>query len=508
MLIIALTCIYDFCTALDNGYRLPPMGWNSWNHFGCNPTEELIKQQADAMASANTRMKHVGYQFIIIDDCWMTPNRATTEPPVQIADPLRFPSGMQHLSGYVHSKGLKFGLYSARCNFTCQKNAGSFGHEVTDAQQWAHWELDYLKLDECYGGPDRTDGSCHDYDPDPLHRLGLMTSALNATGRHIFFSNEIPAARENYPPGQAFNSTWMIEWAGSRIGNLSNMWRTSSDISAGFAKILSNADSALPWNLANLIKPGAFADPDMLEVGNGHMTEDEDLTHFALWCFLAAPLLAGNDLRSMSNHTLSVLTASELIEVDQDPLVIPAIVVTPSHPPSGFNGPFTGVPTGDYRRCGACCGAHDTTSIMCKNTTWDGGLYISKSEIESRCLSDNMCVGFGLDTTEGMFYRPVTNVQSIDSKDTKWKTWIKKSNHCHQLWVRPLADKSMAVMLLNRGIRTCNATFQLADISIKKGDASLRDLWLRKDLHPMSSDETRMFLLRPHAMVALKIRSL
>ena len=243
---------------------------------------------------------------------------------VQTAIPfLREPAGIPHLSAYVHSKGLKFGLYSARCRYTCQKNAGSFGHEYLDAAQWAEWELDYIKLDECYGGPNRTDPSCHDLDPSFVHRLSIMRDALNATGRPIFFSNEAPAAMQNYPRS-VYNATWFRDTYGKQMPSLANMWRIHGDISAHFASVLANADGALVW--AKLSAPGAINDCDMLEIGNG-MSAIEDESHFAMWCMLAAPLLAGNDLTTMSKHTLDTLTAPELIAVNQDALVEAATVV-------------------------------------------------------------------------------------------------------------------------------------------------------------------------------------
>jgi alpha-galactosidase len=180
---------------------------------------------------------------------------------------------MKALADHLHNIGLKFGVYSARCRYTCQLFAASFGHEVIDAQQWAEWGVDYLKMDECYGAvkppswtgwddkgvkPTRTDGSCHDLDPDPIHRLGVMRDALNASGRHIFFSNEYPAAHENYPSG-VYNLTWMAETHGAAMGAHANMWRISQDIEASWHSILNNIDFDEIW--AEFAQPGSINDP-------------------------------------------------------------------------------------------------------------------------------------------------------------------------------------------------------------------------------------------------------
>ena len=292
---------------------------------------------------------------------------------------------MKHLASSLHAKltgnakwpNLKFGVYSARCRYTCQKFAASFGHELADATQWAEWGVDYLKLDECYGGsngsrtpgtPSRTDGSCHDLDPDPMHRLGIMRDALNASGRQIFFSNELPAAHENYPPWYPgstdpgadgkYNATYAVETFGPQIGSHANMWRISQDIGASWKSIMNNLDFDEPWS--KYAEPGSINDPDsesatctgarclrvyallllltlspelsVLQVGNGPFSgqpgsdQPGALSHFALWCMLSAPLLAGNDLTQMHPYAKSVLTHEGLIAINQDALVSQAVV--------------------------------------------------------------------------------------------------------------------------------------------------------------------------------------
>jgi alpha-galactosidase len=281
-------------SALENGVaRTPPMGWNSWNKFGCNVSEELIKGMADAMVSSG--MKDAGYQYVLIDDCWQVSRDAQGNI---VADPKTFPSGMKALADYVHGKGLKFGLYSDVGWKTCAGRPGSMGHEFQDAAQYAAWGVDYLKYDWC--NTDTTNAQA---------AYTLMSRALQATGRPIVFS--------------------MCEWGTAKpwlwAKDVGNLWRTTGDIKdcwdckgkydAGF---LTNLD--LQVGLESYAGPGHWNDPDMLEVGNGGMTVTEYRSHFSLWALLAAPLIAGNDLRSMTPEIRDILTAPEVIAVNQDAL--------------------------------------------------------------------------------------------------------------------------------------------------------------------------------------------
>jgi alpha-galactosidase len=272
----------------------PPMGWNSWNKFACNVDENLIKEMADAMVASG--MKDAGYEFIVIDDCWQVDRDSQGNI---LADPKRFPSGMKALADYVHSKGLKFGLYSDAGIKTCQGRPGSRGYEYQDARTYAEWGVDYLKYDWCNHG---TQSAVDSY--------RIMRDALYAAGRPIVFS--ICEWGSNKP--------WL--WAGE-IGNL---WRTTEDIldcwdckedwgGAGWTLILDKQ-----VGLEVYAGPGHWNDPDMLEVGNKGLTINESRAHFSFWCLLAAPLMAGNDLRGMSKEIVEILTNKEVIEVDQDTL--------------------------------------------------------------------------------------------------------------------------------------------------------------------------------------------
>ena len=269
--------------ALTNGLALtPPMGWNSWNHFGCNVSDAMIRGIADAMAANG--MKAAGYEYINIDDCW----QVSRDPNgFIVADPVRFPYGMKALADYVHSKGLKLGIYSDHGFATCAGRPGGYGYEYLDANTYAAWGVDYLKHDNCNLPPGDI----------PQADYFRMADALMKSGRPITFS--ICA--------WSFDS-WMPESG--------NLWRTTGDISDSFSSMLYNLGGNSPP--AFLAGPGRWNDPDMLEVGNGGMTFTEDQAHFSLWCIVGAPLIAGNDLTAMSAQTLSILTHPELIAVDQD----------------------------------------------------------------------------------------------------------------------------------------------------------------------------------------------
>lgn len=276
----------------------PPMGWNSWNKFACDVSEDLIKEIADAMVA--TGMRDAGYVYLVIDDCWQV---ARNEDGTIIEDPERFPSGMKALGDYIHAKGLKFGIYSDAGTATCQGRPGSRGYEFQDARTYAAYGVDYLKYDWC-----NTDKQ------NAYASYKIMRDALYKAGRPIVFSICEWGA----------NEPW--KWAGS-IGHL---WRTTGDIQDcwdckfnwGGLGVVQIIDLQVPIRKYN--GPSRWNDPDMLEVGNGGLTESENRAHFSMWCMLSAPLMAGNDIRNMDKKTFEILTNKNLIAIDQDPLGIPA----------------------------------------------------------------------------------------------------------------------------------------------------------------------------------------
>jgi alpha-galactosidase len=277
-----------------NGLAMtPPMGWNSWNKFACNIDEATVRRVADAMVSSG--MKEAGYEYVVIDDCW---HGQRDEDGFITADATKFPSGVKALADYVHSKGLKFGIYSDAGMKTCGGRPGSQGHEFQDALTYARWGVDYLKYDWCNTGTRNAEEA-----------YALMSDALRSTGRDIVFS--LCEWGNNQP--------WL--W-GHKIGNL---WRTTGDITNKW-----QGKYGYSWGLLNIVdmneplwpyaRPGNWNDPDMLEVGNGGLTLDENRAHFSLWAMMAAPLIAGNDIANMDEETRSILLNKEVIAVDQDKL--------------------------------------------------------------------------------------------------------------------------------------------------------------------------------------------
>jgi alpha-galactosidase len=358
----------------------PPMGWNSWNKFGCNVSEELIRGAADAMVASG--MKDAGYRYIVIDDCWQVSRSADG---TIVPDPERFPSGMKALADYVHSKGLGFGLYSDAGTKTCAGRPGSKGHEEQDAKTYASWGVDYLKYDWCH-----TEGQ------DTRDAYQRMSQALRATGRPIVFS--------------------ICEWGSTRpwlwAPGVGHLWRATGDIQdcwdcgkswggMGVSHIIDLMADLYPYH-----GPGHWNDPDMLEVGNGGLSLAENRAHFSMWCLFAAPLMAGNDLQAMKPEIRAILTDAEAVAVDQDPL--------------------------------------------------------------------------------GMQGRKVRDRGALE------------------VWMKPLADGSRAVVLLNRGTEVAPMSVQWEDVGLSpETQAAVRDIWAKKDAGPVAGRyETKV---GPHDVAFLRV---
>ncbi|HEY4841048.1 MAG TPA: glycoside hydrolase family 27 protein [Terriglobales bacterium] len=278
----------------------PPMGFNTWNKFGCDVSDNLVRGMADAMVKSG--MKDAGYQYIVIDDCWQVARDANGNI---IADPQRFPSGMKAMADYIHSLGLKFGIYSDAGSKTCAGRPGGRGHEFQDAIEYAAWGVDYLKYDWC-----------NTTTQDAQASYALIRDALDAGGRPIVLSI--------CEWGKAKPWLW-----GKEVGG--NLWRTTDDISDKWESHEKWPDGSccrqgvldildLQVGLQSYAGPGHWNDPDMLEVGNGGMSTIEYRSHFSLWAILAAPLMAGNDLRTMTPEIREILTNKEVIGVNQDAL--------------------------------------------------------------------------------------------------------------------------------------------------------------------------------------------
>ena len=295
-IILLILTVGTYCQKFDGLALTPPMGWNSWNRFACDVSEELIRKTADAMVSSG--MKDAGYRYIVIDDCWhgKRDSLGFIHP-----DPERFPSGMKALADYIHSKGLKLGIYSDAGTKTCGGRPGSRGYEYQDALTYASWGIDYLKYDWC-----------NTAELKAKEAYSTMRDALYAADRPVLFS--------------------LCEWGDNKpwtwAENVGHMWRTTGDIyhcwdcewnhgiwsSWGILKIVD-----MQKDLRKYAGPDHWNDPDMMEVGNG-MSISEDRAHFSMWCMLAAPLIAGNDLMNMKKETIDILTNKEVIAIDQDSL--------------------------------------------------------------------------------------------------------------------------------------------------------------------------------------------
>jgi len=358
----------------------PPMGWNSWNRFGCNVSERVVLGAADALVK--TGLKAAGYRYVVIDDCWQIKRDAAGEI---VADPARFPSGIRALADAVHARGLKLGIYSDAGTMTCAKRPGSKGHEVDDARAYAAWGVDYLKYDWC-----NTEGQ------DTREAYGTMSRALRATGRPMILS--------------------ICEWGTTRpwlwAPGIGQLWRATGDIQdcwdcgnswggMGVVHIIDLMAELYPFS-----GPGHWNDPDMLEVGNRGLTLAESRSHFSFWALFAAPLMAGNDLQTMSADIREILTNREVIAVDQDPL-----------------------------------------------------------GIQGRKVRDN---------------------------------------GPHEVWMKPLADGTRAVILFNRGTEESPITVEWEDIGLFQGSrASVRDLW--KGIDAGTFRARYQAKVRPHGVVMLKI---
>lgn len=269
----------------------PPMGWNSWNTFQTKIDEKMLREMVDQFVASG--MKDAGYEYFVLDDGWMA--RERDGEGRLVADPLKFPSGMKAFADYVHGKGLKFGIYNCAGTKTCAGYPGTRGYEYQDARLYASWGVDYLKFDWCYAEQ-----------LNAKEAYATMSNAIKKAGRPMVFS--------------------LCEWGNNRpwewAKDIGHLWRTTGDIvkcwdcegKNGVMAILKRQD-----HLRQYAGPGHWNDPDMLEVGNG-LSLNEDRAHFSMWCMLAAPLMAGNDLRKMSEETIAILTNKDAISVDQDPL--------------------------------------------------------------------------------------------------------------------------------------------------------------------------------------------
>lgn len=305
VVLLVITANLLYAQKFENLAPTPPMGWNSWNTFKSDISEKLIMEIADAFGREG--YKDAGYEYIIIDDCWSLKVRDANGNLV--ADPVKFPNGMKHLADYIHSKGLKFGIYSDAGTKTCAGYPGSRGFEVEDAKLFASWGIDYLKYDWC-----------NTFNRDPQEAYKTISDALYAAGRPIVLGICEWGTAEPW------------KWA-KQYGQL---WRISGDIAPCFECVVDHG-SYKDWGVMKIVYmrenireyagPNGWNDFDMMEVGNG-MTEAEDRSHFSLWSMFATALIMGNDVRSASPATIKTLTNGEVVAINQDPLGVQAFKYT------------------------------------------------------------------------------------------------------------------------------------------------------------------------------------
>jgi len=498
---LLISCVlFTTVLCLKNGLgKTPQMGFNTWNHFGCSINEDLIKKTAQTIASSP--LKNAGYQYVNLDDCWQVSR--DTSGVIQ-PDPKAFPSGMKALADYVHSVGLKFGLYSDAGTKTCGGRPASLGYEKIDANTYASWGVDYLKYDNC-----NTDGTT------PEKRYPVMRDALNQTNRQIFFSM----------------CEWGVDNPATWAPDVGNSWRTTGDIGDSWNSMLGNIDNNDKW--AQYAGPGGWNDPDMLEVGNGHMSFNEYVVHFSLWCLTKSPLLIGCDVTKMSNETITILTNAEAIAVNQDPLGMQgkkvkvgslnlakaAADATPviSAPCSGhpaqqwtinnadksikslLDGRCLDLPdcqnnSGTQLTTFACHIGQPNSECGAKNQMWNiNGDGTITSVLNGQCM----------DVWD--FQGPVVEIWTCNGGGNQKWTYnaadksLRSTNDCltvdtgysaQEVWAGKLS-KGVAAVLLNRGTDTGMITAEWTDIGLAAGQrATVRDLWQHKDLGVYSGNFT------------------
>ena len=372
----------------------PPMGWNSWNTFGHNVNESVIRETADALISSG--LKDYGFNYIVIDDCWSIKDKRDGNGDL-IADPEKFPNGIKALADYVHEKGFKLGIYSDAAEKTCSGYPGSYGFEDQDAQLWARWGIDFLKYDYCNAPQEQSVA---------MERYARMGEALRNTGREFLYS--------------------LCEWGNQsphlwarKVGG--HMWRVSGDVYDSWINIWLNTWYSIgvdvSIDIANEVHeyggPGGWNDLDMLVVGlkgkgqiaGSGMSFVEYQTHMSVWCMACSPLMIGCDIRKLDSDTASLLMNRAVLDINQDALGIPARRV---------------------RQIGQC-----------------------------------------------------------------------------EIWTKPLADKSVAVSVINRSSRPEDVTVKARDIAMLNAPKLARNLWTQEDIADFKNDFIQR--VQPHETVLLKV---
>ena len=498
-------------SSLDNGLGLTPqMGWNTWNKFACKIEEKLIRDSIDALV--NTGLKDLGYNYMNLDDCWQKSRNNETKVIVPDAD--KFPNGIKPLADYAHSKGLKFGLYSDAGNFTCQLRPGGYGYEEIDAKTYNECGVDYLKYDNCMNGG-----------ISAKVRYPRMTIELMKQKNPIFFSicqwgeEEIP--------------TW-----GRALGN---SWRTTLDITDNWASMINIIDQNDKWY--KYAGPGGWNDPDMLEVGNGHMTYDEYKSHFSLWAISKAPLLIGCDITNMTDETFEILSNTEVIAINQDKLGeqghkikitnLTKEINEEKKLEEGFlelvecNGNkeqkwflkedgsisnnnenfcierITGLKKGDQ-----------VFSLKCEDKEEQKWVY-SKEDKTIKIKKENKCLDL---YNKDDIFNPIMGTSNCNSKDIlKWeyneeeKTFVSNGKCLStraepeqtEVWAGNLSDGNKVILLLNRASFAAEVEIKWTELGLNTTKVYLRDLWKKQFLGGF--ENSYKVNLTSHASQLLKV---
>ena len=513
---ILIFILIKYFICLENGLgRTPPMGWNSWNKFGCNINEKLIRETIDSLIS--TGLSKAGYKYVNIDDCWQISRDSNGRI---VVDPNNFPNGIKPLADYAHEKGLLFGIYSDAGYKTCAGRPGSLGYEEIDAKTYAEWGVDYLKYDNCF-----TDGS------PPEKRYPVMRDALLKQDRPIFFSM----------------CEWGINDPATWAASVGNSWRTTIDIYNSWDSMVYVIDTNNRWY--KYAGPGGWNDPDMLEVGNGGMNFEEEKIHFGLWCISKAPLLIGCDITNMAKETLEILTNPEVIAINQDPLGVQGNKIRTIQPlPEGQDSSYSlrnwnklvlVECTGGIEQRWKINGDGSISSINgefcidipnCYNEQIQLQIYNCHIGNPNFCAeSRNQEWNFNLDGSIVSRYNNMCldvfefrgpSVQTYACNGNSNQKWlydpisqtIKNGDKClspstgrenSEIWAGILSDNSYAVMILNRGEEKTEIIARWKEIGLPEGYALVRDLWARKDLGIFKNSFSAV--IEPHSSYLLKI---
>ena len=504
--------------SLDNGLGLTPqMGWNTWNKFGCNINEQLIRDTIDTLNSSG--LLEAGYKYINLDDCWQIDrNNETNEI---IADPEKFPSGIKKLADYAHEKGLLIGLYSDAGNKTCAGRPGSLGYEQRDADTYANWTIDYLKYDNCYNE-----------NIPSLERYPLMREALNSTNRSIFYSI----------------CNWGVENVSSWGKDVGNSWRTTGDIIDNWITMLRIIDEN--DQLYNNSGPGGWNDPDMLEVGNGGMTLTEYKTHFSLWVISKAPLLIGCDITNMSADIKNILTNKEVIEINQDQLgeqghkikripiqlpndIEPNLFVSDleiadckgTKVQKWYINSDNSIRNNNDNLCieiPGCvdydtkvrtmdCHIHDKS--YCSNSLNQEWYYDNETSQRISNFDPNKCLDLYNHIGPSVQTYPCdANIHSQKWEYDDTEHTLKTNGKCLtsinndeviEIWKGKLSNGTYAVLLVNRASIDYNISVLWKEIGFNNKKVKIRDLWQNKDIG--ESEEKYSTLIKSHDCVFLKV---